>query len=66
MRTKIEIVENYEMVVNHIQPSERPTVAFNVLQLEVMIDIRDTLVEISDHLKEIDSAAQIYQELNPI
>lgn len=34
--------------------------------IEVLIDMRDQMVEINRHLKEIDSAAQIYREINPI
>lgn len=36
------------------------------LNLEVLVDIRDELVNLNGYMKDVSSASQIYQEINPI
>ena len=66
MRNKKEIIIHHEEISDQNLAIDHKARLHGAIQLEVQIDIRDALVQLSETLKEFEIAGQIYREHHPI
>lgn len=66
MRDKKQIINQHQEISDQNLKDEHKERLHRAIELEVAIDTRDILRGICEHLEEIDKAAQIFREINPI